>query len=603
MNTRWSLGAFAVAFAAATVGSSATAEPVSSLPLVSDGKPACSVVVVDSPGGQWLLSRAAEAITGTVKRWSRAEVPVVTIKTAEALPDGAAIVLGTTDALRPWGDKIPGLADAIAGASAMDEQGFVCVPVGEGGTGRMFVVSRTPRGVFNGAMYLRDFDIDGTQEQLGLAWRQEARSPRLGGRVVYLLTIWNTEARYTADNWITVFDSFARDGVDRVYFWFSGHFPSQKFPQAYKCRDGKWDSTADSGIPTVEDQRKIIRAGHERGLRIYLGGALGGWVGTRFLTQEAPGTMKTPAKGASPEAAMSLCPSSPESRRALIAYYQEMFDALPEADGVFIESADEWGGCACPRCDKVVDEHGSKQFGQAQLTLIEEIMAGIWKDHPLARLSYTIGYNEHRGDPAYYRLIQQMNDPRIEWMEARDSWAFPGADGQPHPARWFFPERSSAGNSITVAPWTTWSRTPIASGTRGCTAWPPPLSPGSVRETSTKTFRIRRPFCPICCTGFVWREMTWDPALSRDQMLARVHKRFFGREAGPALAGDLWSLREILRTSAAGKLSRADREKLAPIEEHIAAARSTAGPKTVETLDLMSRAIRDIRQVTKSSAK
>ena len=42
--------------------------------------------------------------------------------------------------------------------------------------------------------------------------------------------------------------------------WFSGHFPSKKYPQTYRCKDGQWDSTVDSGIPTIEDHRRIIQA-------------------------------------------------------------------------------------------------------------------------------------------------------------------------------------------------------------------------------------------------------------------------------------------------------------------------------------------------------
>ena len=78
--------------------------------------------------------------------------------------------------------------------------------------------------------------------------------------------------------------------------------------------------------------------------------------------------MKTAPKDAPYPEPSSLCPSHPASRQALIEYYNEIFDALPEADGLFIESADEWGNCYCPTCDKKIDDLGSRQFGQSGLS-------------------------------------------------------------------------------------------------------------------------------------------------------------------------------------------------------------------------------------------
>jgi len=205
--------------------------------------------------------------------------------------------------------------------------------------------------------------------------------------------------------------------MDRVYFWLSGHFPSRKFPQTYKVVDGKYDTTEKSRIGSIEDQRRIIRSAHERGLKIYLGGALGAWAGTRFLTNLEADTLKTQhgAIGESSEslAAYSLCPSNARVRRALIDYYREMFDTLPEADGLYTESADEMGECQCAQCNRPVDQFGSRQFGQAQLTLVQQIMKSIWSDHPHVCLAYTIGYAPHKSDPAYYEVIRQMTDPLL----------------------------------------------------------------------------------------------------------------------------------------------------------------------------------------------
>jgi len=571
------------------------------MPLVRDGKPACTLVIVQSSeASPWLMDHAAEAVIGTVRRWSGAQMPLIRLSGSNgALPAGSAIVLATLEGL---GKLEPECGTAAIPASFVNEHGFACAPVKTAAGTRFVVTAPSPRGVFNGAVCLRDFRIDGGKSDLALQADPIVRTPQLPGRAVYLLTIWGHEARYTADNWTTVFDSFARDGFDRIYFWFSGHFPSKKYPQTYRCKDGPYDSTVDSGIPTIEDHHKIIKAAHDRGLKIYLGGALGGWVGTRFLTNEAPGTMKTPPKGASYEGKFSLCPSSPASRKALIEYYAEMFDALPEADGVFIESADEWGGCVCADCGKPLDEFGSTQFGQAQLSLLQEMMTTIWKSHPHARVCYTIGYDEHRRDPAYYEVIRRMRDPRVEWMEARDSWAFPGPDGTDRPARVF---------SRQAMRWRQYYGQPLDNlvqdanrvGLEGWYGLITAFEPGAGTGDFYKQTPYPTDIMPYVLTGFVWREMTWEPLLTKEQMGDRVRRRFFGREADPQLAKDLWTLREIILGSAGGKLSPANRDRLRPIEAHVAKARGSAYPKTEETLGLMARAIMDIRKHTEGEAK
>ena len=71
------------------------------------------------------------------------------------------------------------------------------------------------------------------------------------GRAAYTLSIWGNDTEYTASDWNNIFEAFARDGIDRIYFWVSGHFPSVKYPQTYKCADGPWDTTVNSRIGTL----------------------------------------------------------------------------------------------------------------------------------------------------------------------------------------------------------------------------------------------------------------------------------------------------------------------------------------------------------------
>ncbi|HXK58844.1 MAG TPA: hypothetical protein PLP42_03025 [Acidobacteriota bacterium] len=567
------------------------------------GQPQISIVLL-AEKSDWLTTRAAENLRSVIHDWTGANVKVVS--TLTSLPPGTLLVLAEAGSA----GRLPSNTDkqAFELVQMVSDGGFACQAGQMEGRQAYFVVGKTNRGLYNGAQYVRDFLLDGPKENLKLDARKVLRSPRSGGRPVYLLTIWGNEAEYTAADWEKCFDSFARDGFDRVYFWLSGHFPSKKYPQTYRVKDDKWDTTEKSRIGTIEDQRRLIRSAHERGLKFYLGGALGGWVGTRFLTNQEPGTMKTALPGAQYEGKYSLCPSHPKSRKALIEYYTEMFDALPEADGVFIESADEWGGCGCESCSKPVDEAGSTYFGQAQLSLLQEIAASIWVRHPHARISYTIGYDEHRNDPAYYSVIRQMRDPRFEWMEARNSWSFPSYYGKDLPAAYFTPK---------VMRWQQYYRRPLRqlvedaarTSTEGWYGLITAFEPGASGDFYTQ-IPYPTDIIPHIVTHFVLREANWDPPMTTEQMLDRVYARFCGREAPRQLAQAVWELRETMVEAPSAQsqgqafepsthVQHSKEEllrRLSEIEQVVNQAAANASPKTMETLRLMRKAIADTRR-------
>ena len=586
--------------------------------IVQKGSPAASIVILERDESNSLLAQAGQYLQKGVRRWTGRELHGPRwVGEAASLPRGTLIVLATLDNLRR---VLPDLAQSnpvARQAAFLDDHGFVCAPAESEGFTGMLVVSRTARGVFNGAVYVRDFLMLGTKSDLYLSAKTVVRSPQMGGRPVYLLTIWGNEDEYSVSDFKLVFDSFARDGMDRVYFWLSGHFPSARFPQTYKVADVlkgiTYDSTKESRIATLEEQRQLIREAHARSLKFYLGGALGGWVGTLFLTHLEPETFKVRSIGDAgvDQSDESLCPSNAKVRQSLIQYYKEMFDALPEADGLFIESADEMGGCRCPVCDQPVDTLGSRRFGQAQLTLVHEIMQEVWRDHPHARLAYTIGYNPHRKDPAYYETIRQMRDPRLEWMEARDSWEFPGAEGKPLPAASF---------SQRLMGWRYHDRKPLAEmvsdisrmgreGWHGCiSTFSPGFSSGSVYNK----IPLPTDALPYVVTHFVHRELTWDSLLTEVSLRQRLQERFFGVEAPASLGSDLWDLRELIRKASEGvwginaakawdylgckPVSQELRVQITGIEQRIKQNRAVAGPKTLETLDMMAMAIEDLRR-------
>src|SRR5205814_2009999 len=124
-----------------------------------------------------------------------------------------------------------------------------------------------------------------------------------------------------------------------------------------------------------------------------------------------------------------LCPSNAVARQRTRDYLVEMIDGLPEADGLFLEMRDEMGECKCDTCQKPVDALGSKQYGQSEMTFLQDLAAEVWKKHPGVHFANNIGYAEHAHDPAFYRRVREMADPRFEWLECRGSWTLPGPAG------------------------------------------------------------------------------------------------------------------------------------------------------------------------------
>ena len=319
-------------------------------------------------------------------------------------------------------------------------------------------------------------------------------------------------------------------------------------------------------------------------------GGLGAWCGTGLLTNKSPGTMKT-GPGDAPG---SLCPSNPISRKSLIEYWTEVFDALPEADGVYIEMADEWGECLCPDCSKPVDEFGSKQFGQSQLSLVQEIARSIWQRHPHARFALTLGYDEHKSDPAFYEVVRQMSDERFEWMEARNRWEFSGPCAKDLPACYF---------SKHVMRWQQWYNRSleqlVADGNRAgavgfyglITSFEPGFASGSFYRDIPFPVHL----LPFVLNAFAYREVTWQPSITLEELKEKVRLRFFGSGAPKNLADDFWALREMLRTCKK-PLAPEDVKVIEQTERDIAAAEPSASPKMLAGIALMRRTIEDTRK-------
>src|SRR5262249_14594270 len=156
------------------------------------------------------------------------------------LPEGDLIFLGTPATSDTLAQRSRTTESPVSRVAFADAHSFAVEARREGGSRRLLIAGKTARGAYNGAVFCRDFLLDATSHPLPLSpskgerGRGEGaigkadvfvraanliRSPRLGARGTYHLSIYGVAMKYTAEDWMKVIDRYAEDGMERVYFW------------------------------------------------------------------------------------------------------------------------------------------------------------------------------------------------------------------------------------------------------------------------------------------------------------------------------------------------------------------------------------------------
>jgi len=510
------------------------------LDLIRAGKPVATLIAPEDKAPIW--DDAVAAIASTAARWGGAAPRVVRLAKGTPLPAGDVILLGT-----------PESSDAIAGMSLLtegpigrvpfvDRQGFAVEARSEGGVKRLVIAGKTPRGAYNGAVYCRDFLLDASAGPAGTAdvFARSAslvRSPRLAARGTYHLPLYGVAMKYTDLDWMKVIDRYAEDGMERVYFWLSGHHPSKKYPRLYNI-----DAATDTRL-TVDGVRRLIRYCHDRGIQFYIGGGVFAWTASHYLIDGHPEIAAVKAGG--------LCPSQPFARTGNREHFLEMVDTWPEADGFMLEIRDEHGECQCARCQVPLDGFGSKGYGRAEISWLQEFAREAWRRNPKLHLCWLIGYAEHARDVNYYEQIRDMSDPRFEWLDVRvgldlnGPWKLAGPGGVPHPLA-FFSRRISHFDPFYKMPIANVLTAARRSADEGLFGYVPAFEPGfSTASYYRDQIPLPTDILPYCLTGFVYREVTWEPGLTLDQLKERIHRRYFSPDAPKRSVDDMIFLHQF----------------------------------------------------------
>ena len=637
--------ALIVVIAAPNTGRPCLAEQIGErfFDLTRETNSVATLVVPEEDAPIW--ADAVKMITGPARRWSGAAPRVVRLAKDAPLPPGDVILIGTPQTSSTIAALTERTESPISNVPFIDDQGFAVESRTDDDGKRLIIAGKTPRGAYNGAVICRDFVLDATPGEPGKAdvfvrTASIVRSPQMAARGTYLLSIYGVAMKYTAEDWMKIIDRFAEDGMDRVYFWLSGHHPSEKYPNLYNV-----DGAAGTKL-TVDGVKRLIRYCHDRDIDFYIGGGAFAWTASHYLINDHPEIAAVEAG--------ALCPSKPYARTANREHFLEMLDTWSESDGFMLEVRDEQGECKCEVCKVPLDKFGSRAYGQAEITWLQELSREAWKRNPKLKFCWLIGYAEHKDDVSYYDQIRSMNDPRFEWLETRvgldgqGKWVLPGPGGIERPFAFFSP-KIIHWDPFYVRPLDHllhWARRIADEGLYGyCPAFEPGYSSSSYYS---EDIPIPVNILPHCLTGFAFREVTWDPGITFDELKARVQRRYFSPQAPERFGEDMIYLRrfsldhwkEICRfaktrfgyagervepLTLSGEFKRveqiadenqqkAEREKLlttckkladvqvhldrmTEIESALDAAAPQATPKTLESFEIMRKMIADTHRL------
>lgn len=361
----------------------------------------------------------------------------------------------------------------------------------------------------------------------------------------YTLACWGEVFKYSADDWKTIIDAMADDEKNVIYFWLSGLFRSKKYPESFFYPQTRL---------TDDDVREIIDYCHEKGVKFYLGYGVFAWFGIDKVAEAHPETVAKETGG--------MCPSNELARKINKEYGMEMLERYPKADGFFLEMRDEYGPCFCDTCQALVDEYGSKHYGQIELQWLREFTSEVWKIRPDAEFSVTIGYREkgsHTNDPMYYEGIKAMEDPRIFWLAVRDNYELPGEGGKNYPLNHFSKQMLHWMQYYSMTPEEIGAWIPKAHKA-GAVGACPAFEPG-FNSYSYYSYDVPFPVnvIPYRITRFAFQQFCKNPEMSFEDFQSVALGTFFDPGTDPAYVDYLLYLSELVQTACGSKSVRLSR--------------------------------------------
>lgn len=510
------------------------------LDVVKGGQPSAVLVLPDAASE--IERIAADKLIAWCETYAQAKLPLQRTSDLGPAAEGNYILLGT-------GENQPLIADMIKNGDGgpadlpfLSDEGFGLETVEKGKAQYLVIAGRKPKGVFHGAVYVRDFLLDILPPAEGVVIREVklVRSPALAIRGPYLLTQYGKTVIYTLDHWKHIIDMMAEGGINQIHWWIAGMYPSERFPETFVATDTPM---------SVANVRELIRFAHVRGMTFIVGGGAWSWTGSSNLSKNHP---EIAGK-------WGICPSHPESQRLMTEYALDWLETFPEADGIWVEPPDEGGPCKCPRCSERLDAFNSRQYGQSEMTWMKTFMKKAWQLNPEFKMVWLIelldqegklpDFQPHIDDPLYFERMREIKDPRIEWMVVWEAFKLVGPRNERIPVpffsrqalHWDKPYWPNLQNVFAHA------RIAAEQGYWGYSnAW-------EIGFASNDWYINEVPYpvdiIPEIITSVGFREACWEPGQTWQDFTDRVHRRFFSREVPRSVAEDMLYLRQYITSA------------------------------------------------------
>jgi len=598
--------------------------------LIEQGRPQGAIILADQATATEEI--AARKLAEWLGEQSGVEFPILRTREMDAHSTGNFVLLGTPQNQPLLAELMIEGSGGAADLPFLDDEGFGVETFSRDGRNYLLVGGRTPAGVFHGAIYARDFlfDILHPVDQIVVRDVELVRNPALLERGPYLLPQYGVVPEYTLEHWKHIIDRMAEGGLNRIYWWVAGMYPSPRFPETFTITNSKMG---------VEDINTLIDYAHERGMKFLVGGGAFFWHGVDGYLEDHPELAATSSAG--------MCPSNPEARRFMQAYSLEWLETFPKADGLWLEPRDEAGACFCEDCQVRLDAFNSRAYGQNEISFLKDLMKQVWDRNPAHTLVWLIEFLEHKDffphldDPLYFERIREIQDSRVKWMVVWEAFNLPGPGNDRRPVpfftrnglHWDKPYWPNLQNVFDHA------RICAEQGYLGYSnAW-------EIGFASNDWYIHDVPYpvdiIPEVVTRLAFREACWAPEQSWDAFTERVHRYFFSREAPRQLAEDILWLRQYItaanhefrspmefdtETALADEVRRVDQledrtekasalerlsalvdileetraealPRMIEIEARLAEIEPQASRKTLQTLAIMRRAIDDSRAV------
>ena len=504
--------------------------------LAQPGDARCLVVTPAQPAP--LVRRGATELSRIISRDSGVQVQPSewSARPHSVRPQKTIILLGTPQTSPLIAQFAKGPSGGLGDLPLLGTDGYVLQTLTHHGQRYLVIAGNSPRAVYYGAVYASEQVVLPDPSGSGavvVAPTSLSRTPAMRQRAPYLLNLAGRGPEFELEDWKVVLDGLAREAHNRVYFWWQSLYKPRDFPDRRQL-DGGIERIA----MTNDDVNSLARYAHTLGMEFLIGGDAFGRSSAASFVQDHPETKAVNAVG--------MCPSHPTAQDLQLRFSLEMLEIVHEADGVWFAPRDEHGECHCDVCQRPVDQYGSKQYGQSEMTFLKNFCKALWPRRPRAQVAWLVELHKpskmHSADPAYFSRLREIDDPRLHWILGSGAWQLPGPRGSYLPAAYF--SRNNIRRSKTyAASLETIRKDILLAAQRGFRGYATAFEPGFGVDYHGLSIPYPTDKLPYELTSYAFREFCWDPAQTMSQFRMRMRNRYCGPTGSLQLVDDLIFLR------------------------------------------------------------